>query len=114
MVKRYYKKADSVDLYTNGKTPHDLTYLDPTQTYVPVMNNYQRFGTIEIKGSNRFNILQTIGETFKCWVRFVVEHDETGKISIDEDSGRQRKYVRFLRTVGEDSGISFEYGIDLK
>lgn len=113
-VQRYYKKADSTDLYTQGKTPHELTYLDPTQTYVPVMNNYQRFGTIEIKGSNRFNILQTIGETFKCWVRFVVEHNETGKISIDEDSGRQRKYVRFLRTVGEDSGISFEYGIDLR
>jgi len=36
--------------------------------------------SINIKQSNRFNILQTIAETFECWIRFDVRHDETGKI----------------------------------
>ena len=109
VVTRYYSKAAAA----SASSVDELVYLDPTATYTPVMNNYQAFGTIEAKGSNRFNLLQTIAETFHCWVRFRVEHDETGKIEFD-DNNRPRKYVKFLRTVGDDSGISFEYGIDLK
>ena len=41
----------------------------------------EKIRTIEEKNSNRFNLLQTIAETFECWVKFEVLQDEsTGRL----------------------------------
>lgn len=63
--------------------------------------------SIAAKESNRFNILQSIAETFECWIRFEVDHDSTGKII-----GNRRVILK--RNIGEDRGLGFIYGIDLK
>ena len=70
--------------------------------------------SISIKQSNRFNILQSIAEQFECWLDFKIEHDNsTGEILYNDD-GTPKKYVRIRKEVGQDSGIGFVYGIDLK
>ena len=80
---------------------------------IPVYNNFERYGTIEESNSNRFNILQTIAETFECWVRFKIEHDEKGYIKYN-DEGAPLKWVQLKKEAGQETGIGFIYGIDLK
>ena len=111
--------------YTDGNSqihiaedPKDLVLLysgDIKQgTYAPKYNNYEKITSIEVSKSNRFNILQTIAEKFECWIRFIINHnEETGQILYDEN-GLPQKYVQLVEQIGNDTGISFEYGIDLK
>lgn len=86
---------------------------EDSNRFVPVTNNYEKIATIEASQSNRFNILQDIAESFECWVRFVINHDETGRMTFDEE-GLPEKYVSLVDYIGTDLGWSFEYGIDLK
>ncbi len=94
----------------------DLTYLYVGETesedYTPVYNDYEKIGTISEHESNRFNILQSIAETFKAWVRFRIDHEDDGSIKIED--GALCKYVYFVEELERDNGLSFEYGIDLK
>lgn len=112
IVYRYYN-ADH-----DGVTePESLVFLyegiEPSDNFSPVTNNYEKIATIEAKGSNRFNILQSIAESFKCWVRFTINHDGNGRVLFDEN-GLPEKYVTLVEYIGKDLGWSFEYGIDLK
>ena len=100
-----------------GTTINTLEYLEttpePSINYIPLTNDYLSFAMIEESQSNRFNILQSIAEKFKCWVRFRVEHDpETGYILYD--SKGPRKFIGVKVEAGEETGIGFIYGIDLK
>ena len=79
----------------------------------PVYNNFERYGTIEESNSNRFNILQSIAEAFECWVFLEVKHDDKGYITRDKE-GSLQKYIRLKREAGQETGIGFIYGIDLK
>lgn len=110
-VYKYYYKNN------NATTADELTfiYTDNTENssiYQPVYNNYEKIGTISEKESNRFNILQSIAETFQAWVKFRIDHEENGAIKFID--GVPQKFVYFVEEIGEDTGISFEYGIDLK
>lgn len=115
IVNTYYKYYPKD--HAGAQKIEDLVYLysstENTDLYTPVYNNYEKINTISIKESNRFNILQEIAETFQCWIYFNIEHDETGKIQIDED-GLPKKYVRIVKEIGDRTGFCFEYGIDLK
>ena len=109
-VYKYYYKDNT------AKTADDLTFIYVGETeaaaYTPVYNNYEKIGTIFDKESNRFNILQSIAETFQAWVKFRIDHEANGAIKIV--NGKPQKYVYFISEVGQETGISFEYGIDLK
>lgn len=111
-VYRYYN-ADHDEV----AEPELLTFLyegiEPSDNFIPVTNNYEKIATIEAKGSNRFNILQSIAESFKCWVRFTINHDSVGRVLFDEN-GLPEKYITLVEYIGKDLGWSFEYGIDLK
>lgn len=111
-IYKYYEKNNHV------KSANKLTYLVVSETrlndiYKPQYNNFERIGTINIKESNRFNILQTIAETFQCWIRFNIEHETNGAIKFN-NKGIPIKKVAFVQTIGEETGLAFEYGIDLK
>ena len=113
IVYRYYN-AD----HDGVEDAKDLKFLYQNNTksdeYVPVYNNYEKITSIEESKSNRFNILQSIAEKFECWVRFEINHDqETGQVLYDEN-GLPQKYVSLVQQIGNDTGISFEYGIDLR
>lgn len=75
--------------------------------------NFEKIRSINAKQSNRFNLIQTLAETFECWAQFVINHDSTGKTIYNSD-GTPQKYVRFKRDIGQETGIGFVYGIDLK
>ena len=115
-IDKTYYKYYNID-HDGAQTPEELEFLYNSETnsdrFVPIFNNYEKMTTIEAKQSNRFNILQTIAEAFKCWIRFVINHDENGKIIFNND-GTPQKYVIIKETIGENLGWSFEYGIDLK
>lgn len=113
VVYRYYNPN-----HNNVKDVKDLEFLyqgeEKSDDYTPKYNNYKKITSIEASKSNRFNILQTIAEKFECWVKFIINHNQqTGQIEYDED-GLPEKYVQLVEQIGHDTGISFEYGIDLK
>lgn len=109
----YKKEEDIAYLYCGTTQKTDLTevYEDKSGNTTQVL--YEKIRSITAKNSNRFNILQNIAETFQCWVRFKIEHNEdTGKIIYEK--GIPKKTVYFKEEIGEDLGYGFVYGIDLK
>lgn len=109
----YKKEEDIAYLYCGITQKTDLTevYEDKSEDTTHVL--YEKIRSITAKNSNRFNILQNIAETFQCWVRFKIEHNEdTGKIIYEK--GIPKKTVYFKEEIGEDLGYGFVYGIDLK
>lgn len=109
----YKKEEDIAYLYCGITQKTDLTevYEDKSEDTTHVL--YEKIRSITAKNSNRFNILQNIAETFQCWVRFKIEHNEdTGKIIYEK--GIPKKTVYFKEEVGKDLGYGFVYGIDLK
>lgn len=79
-------------------------------------DNFEKIRSITAKESNRFNLIQTLCETFECWPKFEIEHNmATGEILLDENDGyRQKKWVTFHEYVGKDNYAGFRYGINLK
>lgn len=80
----------------------------------PIYNdNYEKIRSITAKNSNRFNLLQSLAETFECWINFEIEHDEnTGRVIYNK--GVPQKWVSFKNDIGTEIGVGFVYGIDLK
>lgn len=110
----YYKnqaKINKNDIEFLYKNTVDWTgNSTPTAIY---NDNYEKIRSIEAKNSNRFNLLQTLAETFECWVRFKIDHDQnTGRILYT--NGLPNKKVYFKKDVGQETGIGFIYGIDLR
>lgn len=67
--------------------------------------------TISASKSNCFDILQTIAETFECWIDLVVEHDEFGYITYTDDM--PNKFVYLREYAGDNNYAGFKYGINL-
>lgn len=74
--------------------------------------NSEKILTVEESHSNCFNILQTIAETFECWVHLRVEHDEQGKLILEDN--KPQKYVVFDEFAGKENFAGFRYGINLQ
>ena len=105
--------AEDIQTYT---TISDLAEVLEVQVedIIPVYNeDSEKILTISASQSNCFNILQTIAETFECWIDLVVVHDARGYIERDED-GRPRKYVYLRQYAGKDNWAGFKYGINLQ
>lgn len=73
---------------------------------------YEKIRSIEGKQSNRFNLLQSLAETFEVWIKFTINHDSTGRMVYT--GGKPEKFVSFVNEVGGRNGLVFKYGIDLK
>lgn len=116
----YYKYFLPNDSY---KKEEDIKYLycgtEENTSYIPCYEEsgkyvqFEKIRSITAKNSNRFNILQNIAETFQCWIRFNIDHNNsTGKILYK--NGLPQKTVYFKENIGEELGYGFVYGIDLK
>lgn len=78
-------------------------------------NPFEEVRSITAKNSNRFNLLQTIAESFNCYCEFIIEHNDDGSIQYTTSAPIEaKKYVKFVRDIGQDNGLSFTYGLDLK
>ena len=83
-------------------------YDTPQNTvYVPVFNEgAEKIRSVDAKESNYFNILQSIAETFECWLTLEIERDEFGAI--------EHKRIAFKNYAGSDNYAAFRYGVNLK
>ena len=76
-------------------------------TYVPVFNEgAEKIRSVDAKESNYFNILQSIAETFECWLTLEVTRDNYGAIN--------EKKVAFKNYAGDNNYAAFRYGVNLK
>ena len=101
-----YSSIDDVEFIYKDTTPAD---------YEPKYNEkFEKVRSITAKESNRFNLIQDLCETFECWPKFEIEHNElTGEILLD-DNYRQKKWVSFHEYIGKENDRGFKYGINLK
>lgn len=112
VVWKYYQASKESSITSLENLEYDYVGNEEWDALTPIYNSFEKVGTIEIEKSNRFNILQTIAESFQCWVRFEIEHESDGSISYDEEG--PRKFVTLKGEVGQDTGVTFRYGIDLQ
>lgn len=117
VVQTYYYYYNHTK-YASASSEDDIDFLyggtsDLIDTNIkPVYNGYEKIRSISIKQSNCFNILQTLAETFECWIEFNIEHDEDGRTKIVD--GIPQKSITIKKEIGQETGIGFVYGIDLK
>lgn len=103
--------AEDIETYTSIEALQEgIGSFDPV---VPLYNeNSEKNLSISVSQSNCFNILQTIAETFECWVDLIVEHDNRGSIIYDTDG--PRKFVYLKEYVGHDNYAGFKYGVNVQ
>ena len=117
-TEHYYLKpadgvaAEEIETYISLEELANALDIQP-DVIKPVYNeNSEKVLSISVSQSNCFNILQTIAETFECWVDLKVIHNAQGYIQRDND-GRPRKYVYLNEYAGDDNWAGFKYGINL-
>ena len=112
----YYYPASNTKATSLDDIKMVLVSEEESSRFKPVLNeNNAKVRSISIKQSNSFNILQTLAETFQCWVKFGIGHYTTGEIRTRGSAPElPQKYVTFVNSIGEDKGYGFVYGIDLK
>lgn len=105
-----YKDLSEVVYTYEGYNP----WLSVSEVYND--DQFEKVRSITAKESNRFNLIQTLCETFECWAKFEIEHNmTTGEILLDENDGyRQKKWITFHEYIGKDNYAGFKYGINLK
>ena len=109
----FYLKPES------GKTKTDIDiYFNPNDLGLgeiePVYNkNSEKILSISEAQSNCFNILQTICETFECWLKIEVDHNSDGSITLDETTHKPSKKVYLCEYCGKDNFAGFKYGVNL-
>ena len=84
-----------------------------SSNYTKVINeNCIKKNSITATESNCYNLIQKLCETFECWARFNIEHNDNGEIKLNEDY-RPIKNVSFKEYVGDNNYAGFKYGINL-
>ena len=117
-IDRFYLKpekgmiAGNIELYNSLESIANNFNVN-INLITPVQNeDCEKILSISESKSNCFNILQTLCETFECWLKIEVEHDSTGKIKLDENH-KPNKRIYFKEYVGKDNFIGFRYGVNL-
>lgn len=75
--------------------------------------NSEKILSIQASRSNIFNILQSLCETFECWLSINVEHEPNGAIRLDKNYNPIKK-IAFKQYAGKDNFAGFRYGINLE
>lgn len=69
--------------------PEDITYTyigEENKNFMPIYDDtYEKIRSITAQGTNRFNLLQQLSETFECWCKINVEHKENGELKLEKD-----------------------------
>ena len=117
-IDRFYIKpnegmtASNIELYSSLESIAN-NFNVSLDSIVPVQNeNCEKILSIEASKSNCFNILQTLCETFECWLKIDVAHDSIGKIKLDENHNPIKR-IYFKEYVGKDNFAGFKYGVNL-
>ena len=107
-------KKDDVNLYTSLESIAD--YLAIPRNLIEEVRNEdcEKVLSINEEKSNCFNILQTLCETFQCWLKISVDHEANGAVRLDAKTHKPVKRVAFKEYVGRDNFAGFKYGINLQ
>ena len=113
----YYLKPEdgtaAEDIQTYTSIEELKTDLGITDEVIPLYNeDSEKVLSISVSQSNCFNILQTIAETFECWIDLVVLHDNNGYIQFVDDI--PQKFVYLKEYAGKDNWAGFKYGVNLQ
>lgn len=98
-------KIEDISFTKVNQKDLDLSIWKPVYTSTGGFHGEKR-RTISVKESNYFNILQTIAETFECWLDIQVGRDANGGIT--------SKKVKFKNYAGNTNYAAFRYGVNLK
>ena len=105
-------KKESISTYGSTESLALDLGIDPS-LITPVYNkNCEKVLSIQESHSNCFNILQSICETFECWLKIRVPHNEDGSIVLDKDNNPIKK-IAFKEYAGKDNFAGFKKGINL-
>ena len=105
-------KAEDITTYTSLEQLKSAYGISQQTVIEPLYNeNSEKNLSISASQSNCFNILQTIAETFECWVDLVVKHDNQGYIT--STNNKLDKFVYLKNYVGVDNWAGFKYGINV-
>lgn len=75
----FFLKPNSFDGIEGKQDLEIAESLYDTNGYTPVVN-YNKISSINGSKSNRFNLIQSLCETFECWARFTIEHSDNGQV----------------------------------
>lgn len=81
---RYYDPAKNEDA-TSIEELVGVTIEPPSGYALAYDEDFNKNRAISVTESNRFNIIQTICETFECWADFKIGHEVNGKVSYRQD-----------------------------
>lgn len=137
-----YSSVDEIQYsYIGSKENNEYVLVYDTNSSDNDQKGYEKIRSITASESNRFNLLQTLCETFECWLDVKIEHELSGKIktnfiyevkdaednyTLEESSifehsenkkcvgKRQQKQISFKEFVGKDNFAGFKYGINLQ
>lgn len=98
------KSIDNIEQLDTSYSETDLSY----DTFIPYYGETiaEKIRSVKAKESNCFNILQSIAETFECWVDLVIGRNDDGSIT--------SKTVQLKNYAGVDNYAGFRYGVNLK
>ena len=112
----YYLKPaanSSAEQINQYHTLDDLQEELGATSITPIYNeDCEKILSVSESKSNCFNILQSICETFECWLELRVYHDKEGYIKTKND-GAPIKQVVLHEYAGKDNYAGFRYGINL-
>ena len=112
----YYLKPaanSSAEQINQYHTLEDLQEELGATSIIPLYNeDCEKILSVSESKSNCFNILQSICETFECWLELRVYHDKEGYLKTNSD-GAPIKQVVLREYAGKDNYAGFKYGINL-
>lgn len=104
---KYFTKTALQDATDVKDLSYSYTSNTSNPNYQPVYNtNGEKTRSVSAKESNYFNILQSIAETFTCWLDLLINRDTDGAII--------SKKVSFKNYFGKENYAAIRYGINLK
>lgn len=103
----YFSEDDLKDATSDADLKNIEMFNEINKDYLPVFNKgAEKIRSVKVRESNHFNNLQSIAETFECWIDFDVKHNAYGQI--------EKKWVRLKNYSGDCNQASFRYGLNLK
>lgn len=96
------------DTRATSKEEIKYIYIGPEKDlYLPKFNsNYEKIRSITASGTNRFDLLQKLAESFECWCRFEVKHKLNGEIMLAKDSIKEVVYDGGTSSTNENVSIN--------
>ena len=105
-------ESNEINLYESLDDLAYVTGLERENIKQVYNESSEKILSIQADHSNIFNILQSLCETFECWLSINVEHELNGAIKLDKNHNPIKK-IAFKKYSGKDNFAGFKYGINL-